>query len=493
MISKTIVLLSVLWGACCLLKPARAEVFPVIPAAETEPVSHGGDSADDAKIWVHPTDPNRSVIIGTDKHDTEGGLAVHDLSGKLLSFARDGRMNNIDVRYSFPLRGHKIDIIASGNRSDDSIAVYTIDPDSRMLTDVAARTISIGITEAYGFCLYQSWRTGRYYAFVNDKNGDVEQWHLFDNGTGKVDAVRVRSFDVGGQTEGMVADDQLGYLYVGEEDIGIWKYRAEPTEPADNASRVLVDSAKPEGAGHIVADVEGLTIYYGRGTQGYLIASSQGEDNSGHTLADTFAVYNRSGNNEHVMSFRIIDNAALKIDQVSNTDGVGVTSVSLGPAFPNGLFVAQDGHNSDGNQNFKLVPWERIATATTPALMIDTGWDPRSLPGDFPWRSISEITDLAEFAARWLDTTQSADTNGDHLVDLCDLLALCSQWLKTGPDFEADFNRDKAFDFRDFAVLGTQWRQTCSYLPDDFNRDCRVNFRDFAQMAHLSPPEMLVR
>ena len=79
----------------------------------------------------------------------------------------------------------------------------------------------------------------------------MEQWELFDNGSGKVDGVRVRSFDVGSQTEGMVADDQLGYLYVGEEDVGIWRYGAEPTDPADNANRFLVDSTNGGAGGHL--------------------------------------------------------------------------------------------------------------------------------------------------------------------------------------------------------------------------------------------------
>ena len=39
----------------------------VVPTAETTPVSHSGDAADDAAIWVNPSDPARSTIIGTDK------------------------------------------------------------------------------------------------------------------------------------------------------------------------------------------------------------------------------------------------------------------------------------------------------------------------------------------------------------------------------------------------------------------------------------------
>jgi len=366
---KRLILLSVLSGGLCFGGFVYADVFEVMATVETDPVPHAGDRADDAIIWVHPTEPNQSVIIGTDKDDDEGGLVVYDLAGSQMSFVTGGKMNNIDVRYNFPLGGKEVDIIAVGNRTDDSIAVYTIDPNTRELSDVAARTISIGLEDAYGFCLYHNWRTSKYYAFVNDKNGEVEQWELFGDPNGEVDASLVRSFDVGSQTEGMVADDQLGYVYIGEEDVGIWKYGAEPTAPTDNAGRVLVDGT--EEGGHLAADVEGMSIYYAGGLGGYLIASSQGEGSSGHPLVDTYAVYRRGGDNEHVMNFRIIENTALGIDRASNTDGIAVTSAFLGPAFPNGAFVAQDGHNSGGNQNFKVVPWESIATAVTPGLTID--------------------------------------------------------------------------------------------------------------------------
>lgn len=409
MTAKTIILLSVLAGALGFAPVVYAEVFEVTATVETDPVPHAGDRADDATIWVHPTDPNLSVIIGTDKDDSDGGLAVYDLTGRQMSFTTGGKMNNIDVRYNFPLGARQVDIIAVGNRTNNSIAVYTIDPNTRELTDIAARTIFIGIEEAYGFCLYQSWQTNKYYAFVNDKNGEVEQWELFGNRSSKVDAFRVRSFDAGGQTEGMVADDQLGYVYIGEEDVGIWKYGAEPDDPTDDANRVLVDTT--DSSGHLAADVEGLTIYYANGLEGYLIASSQGEGSPGHPLVDTFAVYRRAGDNEYVMNFKIAGNDTLGIDRVSNTDGIAAASAAVGSAFPQGIFVAQDGSNTGGNQNFKVVRWEHIATAISPNLKIDTGRDPRSicgkkgyLPGDLNKDCLVDSEDLQLLMENWLAT-----------------------------------------------------------------------------------------
>ncbi|MFQ5858180.1 MAG: phytase [Anaerolineae bacterium] len=345
----------------------------IAATVETDPVPHGGDAADDLAIWIHPTDPAQSTIIGTDKR---GGLAVYDLTGHQLQYLPDGKMNNVDIRYNFPLGGESVALITAGNRTNNSIAIYKVDPTTRLLENVAAGIIQVGIDEAYGSCMYRSPITGRYYFIVNDTDGDVEQWELFANHSGKVDATRVRSFSVGSQTEGCVADDEFALLYVGEETVGIWKYGAEP---GDETARTQVDQIGP--GGHLTGEVEGLTIYHGSDGTGYLIASSQG--------SNEFVIYRREGNNEYMTTFEIA--AGNGIDGVSGTDGIDVTNFPLGPAFPQGVFIAQDHDNTHptANQNYKLVPWPPIANAVSPPLTIDTLWDPRQvgageIPGPMP-------------------------------------------------------------------------------------------------------------
>jgi 3-phytase len=322
------------------------EATPIVPTRETDPVPHDGDAADDPAIWLNPKNPAMSTIIGTDK---KGGLAVYDLAGKQIQYLAEGRMNNVDLRPGFRLRGERVALVTAGNRSDDTIAVYRVQPTTRMLVPVAARPIELGLS-AYGSCMYRSRRTGAFYVFMNSKEGEVEQWQLFDDGRGKVDARRVRRFDVGLQTEGCVADDALAHLYIGEENKGIWKYGAEPTA---GTARTLVDSTGSDG--HLEADVEGLTLAYGAKGTGYLIASSQG-DNS-------FVIYRREGKNAYVRTFTL--EAGNGIDEVSDTDGIDVTTARLGSAFPTGLFVVQDGENDEGNQNFKLVPWRAVSPTGT--------------------------------------------------------------------------------------------------------------------------------
>jgi len=311
---------------------SEARILEVAAAVETEPVNTGGDSADDATVWVNPSDPGQSLVIGTNK---KRGLVVYDLTGKEIQSLPDGEMNNVDSRDT---------LVTASNRSNNSIAIYRINTETRRLENVAAADIKT--IEAYGSCMYKSSKTGKLYYIVTSKQGVVEQYELFDTSKG-VSAKRVRQIKVGSQLEGCVADDELGYLYVGEEDVGIWKYSAEPDV---EAARKEVDRARPGGS--LVADVEGLTIAYGSDGKGYLIASSQGNS--------TYAIYRREGDNTYVKSFRII---AGNIDPVTETDGIHVTTANLGPLFPNGVFIAQDGADDKGRQNFKLVPWQLIVAA----------------------------------------------------------------------------------------------------------------------------------
>ena len=351
-----------LWSAVALT-PARvlAQIASVSATRETQPVPHGGDAADDAALWIHPTSPASSLVIGSDK---DGGLAVYDLAGAELQFLPDGELNNVDVRYDFSLDGQTIDLVVASNRTDDSIAVYRIDPDpvgNAWL--IAAGTIPVSPLEVYGICLYANRLEDTFFAFLTSQEGNVEQWRLFDGGGGLVAGAMVRSFDAGGTAEGCVADDEQRAVYVAEENVGIWRYGAEP---GDGEARTALDATGAQG--HLTADVEGLAVYYGNAGSGFLLASSQG--------SSEYVLYERV-TGEYVGSFRIV--AANGIDGTSDTDGIDVTNVPLGTAFPNGLFVAQDGLNSDpgANQNFKLVPWESIAHAFDPPLGVDTGWNPR--------------------------------------------------------------------------------------------------------------------
>jgi 3-phytase len=242
--------------------------------------------------------------------------------------------------------------VAGSNRSTDSISIYSVDADTRQLIEVADGVIPTGMIDPYGACMYRSAQSGNFYVIINDTDGVVKQWLLRDNGKQRVAADLVREFSVGSQTEGCVADDETGVLYVGEEDVGIWRYSAEPD---GGEERVLVDGVGDNG--NLTADVEGLAIYYGEGGAGYLVVSNQGADN--------YALYERDGDNRFIGIFHLVADDVSGTDGASETDGLDVASTDLGQGFPGGLLVVQDGRNITPyeRQNFKLVPWQRISEA----------------------------------------------------------------------------------------------------------------------------------
>jgi myo-inositol-hexaphosphate 3-phosphohydrolase len=348
-------------------------------------------SADDPAIWVHPTDRARSLVLGTLK---DGGMDVYDLDGKLVQeIAPEGiRYNNVDVAYGVKLGGKKVDIAVATDRKNDVLAVFKIDPDTRQLVDVtdpAAPLIftpagqeSDGTTTAYGIATWMA-PNGKTYVFVNQRErGTVAQLELVSKGD-KLGWKKVRSFTLptpaGGepedaQCEGMVVDQQLGWLYVGQENVGIWKTRVEPNTGYEAKLIHTVASR------YLEADVEGLTIYYGAGSRGYLLCSSQGDS--------TFAAFGRTAKNRYVGQFQVTGEGAL--DGSQDCDGASVISLPMGPRFPKGLLVVHDGYDApafmgydDGEfeniaGNFKFVPWESVATSFCPDLLIDTrSYDPR--------------------------------------------------------------------------------------------------------------------
>jgi myo-inositol-hexaphosphate 3-phosphohydrolase len=374
--------------------PAIAQSSQVSATVETQPVPSSGDAADDPAIWVHPTDPSLSTIIGTDK---EGGLAVYDLDGDQIQYISGIRPNNVDLRYDFPLGDQTVDLVVTSDRGDDAVTLHRVDPQTRQLVETGP-PIGSGM-DVSGICMYRSPTSGDFYVFVtSDQAGPVRQWRL-DGSGGQVNATQVRDLDMESVAEGCVADDDLAFLYVSEEDFGIWKFEAEP-DAGD--ARVAVD----EVGSNLEADVEGLAVYYGADGAGYLLASSQG--------SGEYSAYDRDGDNQHITNFQIVDSA--QVDGTSSTDGIEVMSAPLGAGFPNGLFVAQDGENDSGNQNFKLVPWELVAGS---GLTVITDWNPR---GDRP-AGISRAplpSDIATSPSSWSvsrATVQAADHDGALAAD----------------------------------------------------------------------------
>lgn len=290
--------------------------------------SFTGDIADGASIVYDNTNPANSVVIGTNK-DVGGGLYVFNLSGDILSSRLDGAANSVDWRDTTGMGGdwnNRI-IVMTTDRDNDLLRFYWLDRSTKALSP--AGTASLG-WEPYGTCLYLH-SDSTLHAFVTQRGPDdtsprnMYQYPLNVSGDTVSVGSAERTFNLNSVVEGLAADDPTEQLFASEEDVGLYRYSADPTAPT---TRVAVDTV---GAGNLIADVEDVAI--ARSQNGsWLLVSSQG-DSTYHTYdlvtlahVKKFIVYRPGGTN-----------------QVTSTDGLDVYLGYFSPEFPNGLVVVHDG------------------------------------------------------------------------------------------------------------------------------------------------------
>ncbi|MBY8821503.1 phytase [Sphingomonas colocasiae] len=343
-IRKFVPALALLATACATAEePVAVRIARAAPAAtlqargETVPVgTANADAADDPAIWRNAADPAASLIVGTDK---KAGLYVYGLDGKVRDFNDAGRVNNVDLRDM----GAAGIIVVASDRNDIAnarLVVFRLDPATAKLATLGS--VAAGNGEAYGICL--SRRGNALDAFMVVKDGTINQVALDISGGG-VSGKIVRTMKLGTQSEGCAVDERSDRLYVAEEDVGLWRFEA-----AAGGSRTPVKVAPADGR-HLVADAEGVAIAPVGERGGYVIVSSQGDN--------AYTLYSLE-DDSYVGRFRI---AAGIVGATEETDGIDLVTGDFGPAYPGGLFIAQDGFNDAGAQNFKLVAWDDVKKA----------------------------------------------------------------------------------------------------------------------------------
>ncbi|THA77492.1 phytase [Streptomyces sp. A0642] len=396
---------------------AAASLPAVSPRAETAALHDdeaGGDAdADDPAIWRNRADPDRSLVVATAK---QGGLRVYDLDAREVQSVpapagpgpedAPGRFNNVDLVHSARLG----DLAVTTDRGNDRLRIYRIDRDRAggPLSDVTDRTVSPVFSSsqdeineqrtAYGLATWTDPATGRSFALVSRRERTrLALLELTAGANGSVGYTKVRTLDLPAafrlpngaswspcaepgelpQVEGMVVDPANGTLYAGQEDVGIWRLKADLTGTPtlidkvreygvpgtyDEATEECVAGADPGfGGTKLTADVEGLTLVAEKDGDGLLLASSQGDN--------TFAAYDReiSDANEYEGGFRVTS-ATATLDGSEECDGAAALDAPLGRRYPNGLLVVQDGDDTPGDgdrpsTNFKFVDLGEVTDA----------------------------------------------------------------------------------------------------------------------------------
>lgn len=308
----------------------------------TERVKH---DTDDPAIWINPIDASKSLIIGTDK-DTDGALYAFDLSGKVVK--RVGgiqRPNNVDIAYGITVNGKKVDIAVATERQANKIRIFTL-PDLEPI-DNGGIEVFAGEQERdpMGVALYTRQSDKAMFAIVGRKTGPANaylwQYQLKDSGSGAITGEVVRKFGKYSgkkEIEAIAVDNELGFVYYSDEQVGVRKYIADPAVKNDQELALFAQTGFSE-------DHEGIAIYKTGAKTGYLLVSNQG--------SQAFMVYPREGSNGDPNKYELL--AEIPISAME-TDGADATNVNLGSKYPEGIFVAMS-----TDKTFHFYDWRLIA------------------------------------------------------------------------------------------------------------------------------------
>jgi 3-phytase len=333
----------------CGTKDTGQQTQSTLPRIEpiyvTEKVIH---DTDDPAIWINKADPEKSLIIGTDK-DRDGALYVFDLKGKVIdSLVVRGlqRPNNVDVSYGLNLGGEEIDFAVTGERLTSRLRFFKL-PE---MVEIQEGGIEIYLGESQpdyrdlmGVAVYHDKENGKHYVIAGRKDGPSDGTYLWQylikTVQGQLELELVRKFGQysgNKEIEAIAVDNELGYIYYSDEGVGVRKYYADPEKGNEELALFATEG--------FTLDHEGISIYKHEDGTGYILVSDQ--------EANFFHVFPREGSSENPHSHHLI--AKLPMSTVSS-DGSEVVNFNVSSEFPKGLFVAM----SD-DKTFHIYDWRDL-------------------------------------------------------------------------------------------------------------------------------------
>jgi len=315
----------IVFGIAIMLSSCGTKLPVIVATTVTEKTPH---DTDDPAIWINKSNPEESIVFGTDKDEINGGVYAFDLDGKIIkekSLTNISYPNNVDVAYGFKLNDStETDIMVFSEREKHQIRLYSV-PDMKPLDNGGFKVFedetNVEMKRPMGVAFYKNPETGAISVFVSRKNGPTKgylyQYELVSDSLGVKANLLRKMGDFSGQKEieAIAVDHEAGHVYYSDEGVGIRKYHANPSK--GNVEIALF------GSEHFKDDIEGIAIAKHQ-DRGYLIVSNQ--------QAHTFNIFN------------LETNAFIKEINLGTieTDGCDVTTVPLGSKFPNGLFVSMN-------------------------------------------------------------------------------------------------------------------------------------------------------
>ncbi|PIQ47182.1 MAG: 3-phytase [Cytophagales bacterium CG12_big_fil_rev_8_21_14_0_65_40_12] len=328
---KFVLASAVLAVGCGGAKEKTVVAEAIKPVIVTETTLH---DTDDPAIWINPSDPSKSMIIGTDK-DVDGALYAFDLEGKIIpekTVKGLKRPNNVDIAYGLVVAGDTLDIAVTGERFTHNMRIFSL-PDMKPIDGggipVFEGETGVEFRDLMGVALYKRPSDGAIFAIMGRKTGPMDGsylWQYLLEGTedGTVQATLVRKFGLFSgikEIEAIAVDHELGYVYYSDETVGVRKYYADPDK--GNEELALF------GTTGFTRDNEGISIFDNGEGKGFILVSDQ--------QANQFQVFQREGTSENPHQHNL-----LKVIKVSTneSDGSEISNVAFNATFKNGIFVA---------------------------------------------------------------------------------------------------------------------------------------------------------
>jgi len=357
--------------------------------------------------------PNAPVITADDPPTPAGLNSVAAACPESEDGETFGRYNNVDIVEGFSFGARTIDLAVVTDRGCDRIRFFEVSADG--LVDITSPTVDRVFSErfvnpsplqpgsleaglqdnplddqntGYGLAVWPT--VDGLDLFVSQRSrSNVKQLRVERTSDGLLTYRTLREFrfdptfplttsagesllwtpcresaDDDPQSEGLVIDP-AGSLYVGFEDIGVYRIELSAAlpeivqvsndalfEPVKSFGRAywaipdgdefeceiepsgrpedgtIVAAGTPEFAGqHIEADTEGMVAVPELGVGGTLIVSSQGDN--------TFQTFTLAKDNRWLSEFSVLG--------VGDTDGLAITTRALGPDYPFGALIMQNG------------------------------------------------------------------------------------------------------------------------------------------------------
>eukprot|EP01102_Stenamoeba_stenopodia_P007307 TRINITY_DN2044_c0_g1_i1.p1 TRINITY_DN2044_c0_g1~~TRINITY_DN2044_c0_g1_i1.p1 ORF type:complete len:497 (+),score=66.84 TRINITY_DN2044_c0_g1_i1:398-1888(+) len=361
-------------------------IYRVKASTETTPTDVSvRRSLDSVSVWLHPQQPHNTLVI-TPAADSMG-FSVFDTTGKQLSdFTFKGHLTSLSVEYNFLFGNRQIDILTAVDPTSSTLYVFEIIP-TGVITLLGQFAAMKGATISTA-CTYKNVRTGDLSIFVfGADQGRMEQWEIsgknYDDTANKpiLTSELKRSIEVGSKVESCIADNERAVVYVYENEIGIWKYGAEP---ADGTTRSIMDTKNTTSFGPRRlkhgpnGEIGGMALFHARRGRGYLLVTNPGEGEGGSVLIygrgaenrflNRFQVTSKAANNEVSSDPSLADwpaNALVNRNPESYVNvGKGIEVINAGTTgeFSKGLLILQNRKGGEGSSDtLAFIPWNVVA------------------------------------------------------------------------------------------------------------------------------------